>query len=113
AHMRFFFTSRRRHTRSKRDWSSDVCSSDLYVKSLAACPNPKQLRYLSTSCVKRLVSSFVHLKQLLVVKPWSSMLLYVSIFGVMRTLKKQVTQVVTVLVASTLKIIRLHRSKRL
>src|SRR5699024_9507132 len=25
----FFFTSRRRHTRSKRDWSSDVCSSDL------------------------------------------------------------------------------------
>src|SRR5207249_5890246 len=27
--MRFFFSSRRRHTRSKRDWSSDVCSSDL------------------------------------------------------------------------------------
>src|SRR5699024_10801518 len=26
-----FFSSRRRHTRSKRDWSSDVCSSDLYV----------------------------------------------------------------------------------
>src|SRR5699024_11454909 len=26
---RFFFSSRRRHTRSKRDWSSDVCSSDL------------------------------------------------------------------------------------
>src|SRR5699024_11446686 len=26
----FFFSSRRRHTRSKRDWSSDVCSSDLY-----------------------------------------------------------------------------------
>src|SRR5207249_9612476 len=25
-----FFSSRRRHTRSKRDWSSDVCSSDLY-----------------------------------------------------------------------------------
>src|SRR5699024_11935247 len=25
----FFFSSRRRHTRSKRDWSSDVCSSDL------------------------------------------------------------------------------------
>src|SRR5699024_11768800 len=23
------FSSRRRHTRSKRDWSSDVCSSDL------------------------------------------------------------------------------------
>src|SRR5207249_9675367 len=27
----FFFSSRRRHTRSKRDWSSDVCSSDLIV----------------------------------------------------------------------------------
>src|SRR5699024_6145851 len=27
--LRFFFSSRRRHTRSKRDWSSDVCSSDL------------------------------------------------------------------------------------
>src|SRR2546429_2650333 len=30
----FFFSSRRRHTRCSRDWSSDVCSSDLtpYVK---------------------------------------------------------------------------------
>src|SRR2546428_4736352 len=27
--MCFFFSSRRRHTRSDRDWSSDVCSSDL------------------------------------------------------------------------------------
>src|SRR5207247_5365499 len=27
----FFFSSRRRHTRSTRDWSSDVCSSDLYA----------------------------------------------------------------------------------
>src|SRR5260221_8060842 len=26
----FFFSSRRRHTRSLCDWSSDVCSSDLY-----------------------------------------------------------------------------------
>src|SRR5699024_12393720 len=32
--------SRRRHTRSKRDWSSDVCSSDLehfLVKPLSGC----------------------------------------------------------------------------
>src|SRR5690606_24460150 len=28
-HMYFFFSSRRRHTRFSRDWSSDVCSSDL------------------------------------------------------------------------------------
>src|SRR6266403_1199388 len=27
--MAFVFSSRRRHTRSLRDWSSDVCSSDL------------------------------------------------------------------------------------
>src|SRR5699024_11276356 len=35
----FFFSSRRRHTRSKRDWSSDVCSSDLYY------PAPHFYRY--------------------------------------------------------------------
>src|SRR5216683_4498112 len=28
----FFFSSRRRHTRSDRDWSSDVCSSDLHLR---------------------------------------------------------------------------------
>src|SRR5690606_40867786 len=27
----FFFSSRRRHTRFSRDWSSDVCSSDLHA----------------------------------------------------------------------------------
>src|SRR5215469_13813849 len=31
----FFFSSRRRHTRSLRDWSSDVCSSDLDVDQQA------------------------------------------------------------------------------
>src|SRR6266498_5303024 len=49
----FFFSSRRRHTRCGRDWSSDVCSSDLdrpgalatltgptnYVQSLAFSPD--------------------------------------------------------------------------
>src|SRR2546422_6420151 len=30
----FFFSSRRRHTRCSRDWSSDVCSSDLFNVSL-------------------------------------------------------------------------------
>src|SRR6266511_246541 len=30
----FFFSSRRRHTRFSRDWSSDVCSSDLWCPSL-------------------------------------------------------------------------------
>src|SRR2546422_342941 len=33
----FFFSSRRRHTRCSRDWSSDVCSSDLgYVAARRA-----------------------------------------------------------------------------
>src|SRR6266700_3077072 len=31
----FFFSSRRRHTRFSRDWSSDVCSSDLGVDAAA------------------------------------------------------------------------------
>src|SRR5690606_41038849 len=30
----FFFSSRRRHTRFSRDWSSDVCSSDLALNKL-------------------------------------------------------------------------------
>src|SRR5690625_395982 len=35
----FFFSSRRRHTRWPRDWSSGVCSSDLEVVDLAECLN--------------------------------------------------------------------------
>src|SRR5690554_6996654 len=35
----FFFSSRRRHTRCGRDWSSDVCSSDLeYFERLGEDP---------------------------------------------------------------------------
>src|SRR5690606_40406797 len=30
----FFFSSRRRHTRFSRDWSSDVCSSDLIAAAV-------------------------------------------------------------------------------
>src|SRR6266513_3923138 len=39
----FFFSSRRRHTRSKRDWSSDVCSSDL-----APDDAPQRLAHLAS-----------------------------------------------------------------
>src|SRR5438067_5201616 len=38
-----FFSSRRRHTISKRDWSSDVCSSDL-VLAAQARPGKGRLR---------------------------------------------------------------------
>src|SRR2546429_4944605 len=33
SHYFFFFSSRRRHTRCSRDWSSDVCSSDLLCRA--------------------------------------------------------------------------------
>src|SRR5690606_40501941 len=32
----FFFSSRRRHTRFSRDWSSDVCSSDLVYATVGS-----------------------------------------------------------------------------
>src|SRR3989442_6781730 len=38
--MFFFFSSRRRHTRCGRDWSSDVCSSDLWWLALIAIVVP-------------------------------------------------------------------------
>src|SRR2546430_16904031 len=40
----FFFSSRRRHTRFDCDWSSDVCSSDLYRK------NPIRYGMYRTAC---------------------------------------------------------------
>src|SRR3990172_4035914 len=44
----FFFSSRRRHTRCSRDWSSDVCSSDLAeldaLELAAAGPGPDRGR---------------------------------------------------------------------
>src|SRR5207249_7091395 len=42
----FFFSSRRPHTISKRDWSSDVCSSDLSVKD-----RPSMRTMTSPSCM--------------------------------------------------------------
>src|SRR5262245_64492837 len=41
----FFFSSRRRHTRCLSDWSSDVCSSDLALRSpLALVREPREPR---------------------------------------------------------------------
>src|SRR5260221_9168086 len=41
-----FFSSRRRHTRSLCDWSSDVCSSDLCLRwgSMRSCSNSARLK---------------------------------------------------------------------
>src|SRR2546429_7182460 len=38
----FFFSSRRRHTRCSRDWSSDVCSSDLRTSHTAVMVRRRQ-----------------------------------------------------------------------
>src|SRR3989449_11405098 len=47
----FFFSSRRRHTRCSRDWSSDVCSSDLehYAGVFPTWLAPVQARVLPVS----------------------------------------------------------------
>src|SRR5206468_6674991 len=43
------FSSRRRHTRSDRDWSSDVCSSDLFavLTSINTCGYDEELNISS------------------------------------------------------------------
>src|SRR5260370_19377659 len=41
----FFFSSRRRHTRFKCDWSSDVCSSDLAQQILKQLVFQKEIEY--------------------------------------------------------------------
>src|SRR5216683_1704526 len=41
--MFFFFSSRRRHTRSDRDWSSDVCSSDLALRILRSTEEAEEV----------------------------------------------------------------------
>src|SRR5205809_2233738 len=43
----FFFSSRRRHTRCSRDWSSDVCSSDLLEISEGLCEERDAVETLS------------------------------------------------------------------
>src|SRR3712207_7148284 len=59
----FFFSSRRRHTRYWRDWSSDVCSSDLdqlipkgHVPTSGAAPDPELIGAGSGVVTRALVS---------------------------------------------------------
>src|SRR5690554_7577732 len=53
----FFFSSRRRHTRCGRDWSSDVCSSDL-EKYLFTAGQPDPDLVIRTSGEQR-ISNFL------------------------------------------------------
>src|SRR5947209_16875517 len=52
----FFFSSRRRHTRYWRDWSSDVCSSDLVGRTVRAARLARDL-YHRAIAVMRVASS--------------------------------------------------------
>src|SRR5690606_21739312 len=45
----FFFSSRRRHTRFSRDWSSDVCSSDLNLVVLKQDIIQQRCQYVLTT----------------------------------------------------------------
>src|SRR5437867_1959526 len=49
----FFFSSRRRHTRSYGDWSSDVCSSDLFVN---ACEEVSRHYKRALQCRQKLMA---------------------------------------------------------
>src|SRR6266542_3957359 len=48
----FFFSSRRRHTRCYRDWSSDVCSSDLNIADVTTAVAKGDLSKKITADVK-------------------------------------------------------------
>src|SRR2546429_5247948 len=51
--MRLFFSSRRRHTICSRDWSSDVCSSDLPDEALRGALKERVSRALGKSFAPR------------------------------------------------------------
>src|SRR5699024_11676910 len=55
----YICSSRRRHTRSKRDWSSDVCSSDLkaYYEQKEAEVGEEELRELERVILLRMVDT--------------------------------------------------------
>src|SRR3712207_6853446 len=54
----FFFSSRRRHTRSLCDWSSDVCSSDLLLQKRSLLCLLYVICLRDESSLDRLVGSY-------------------------------------------------------
>src|SRR5690606_39670386 len=58
----FFFSSRRRHTRFSRDWSSDVCSSDLEQLEQALQQGPALVQFREPAWAARPDAEF-HLHQ--------------------------------------------------
>src|SRR6266852_7989872 len=51
----FFFSSRRRHTRCYRDWSSDVCSSDLHEGRRRAAARREEQRVAAVELAELLL----------------------------------------------------------
>src|SRR2546428_1522368 len=56
----FFFSSRRRHTRSDRDWSSDVCSSDLRPSDESSFFGPNPLEVSLVALAVLALSAITH-----------------------------------------------------
>src|SRR5690606_40260534 len=54
----YLFSSRRRHTRFSRDWSADVCSSDLYYRWLRAHPEVGRVWFTDGTDVEMLRDPF-------------------------------------------------------
>src|SRR5437867_10618124 len=75
----FFFSSRRRHTRSYGDWSSDVCSSDL-VRTRAQQVKEAKKQASFTKIIKYFLLSF------------ATIALFVGAFVIFNTLSITVSQ---------------------
>src|SRR5258707_10719369 len=74
--MVFFFSSRRRHTRYWRDWSSDVCSSDLtrwraHWHKLRSSPRRRRRALRGVSRPKRCCWEIHMYTKAVVMSPWS------------------------------------------
>src|SRR5258707_12269924 len=70
----FFFSSRRRHTRYWRDWSSDVCSSDLHhpLHARAVVPTAVEEHDFTGCGQMGKVALDVHLRLLPLGRGWQS-----------------------------------------
>src|SRR2546422_6383705 len=67
----FFFSSRRRHTRCSRDWSSDVCSSDLNLvqpRELCGFGEDDGREFWAINFSARVANAFAELPQNIVVR---------------------------------------------
>src|SRR5690606_40774998 len=71
----FFFSSRRRHTRFSRDWSSDVCSSDLFRRELLVAPWKRKMSRIFLSHSSKDNGSAVALRDWLAGQGWDDVFL--------------------------------------